>query len=1293
MEESIIKSRYEKVYVICAAYYKTGGTEVLHQLVYHINKQGGDAYIAYIRLYEVPSLCNPAYEKYVDKKHIVEVDDIEDKEGNAIVIPEGYPKYIDRYIKAEKLLWWLSVDNFEGIYGFDDIKINRMHEQFKRTINLHLVQSEYAHIYLRNKGVPESKIMHLADYINDIYFESVEDTGKKNDRKDIVLYNPKKGVESTLSIMEISPDISYVPLKDMSTEEISELMRQSKVYIDFGNHPGKDRIPREAAVSGLIVITGRHGSADNDVDIKIPDRYKLKEEEVSGGEVADVIRDCLRNYNDKIVDFEAYKRIIREEKDEFIEDVKKVFFRFEAEKDDYLRISSNGMLVVLVSYNSRHFTQLCIESIRNTIPNGSYKVIVVDNASTDGSAEWLYEQEDIIFIRNDKNVGFGPACNQAVKATVGTEYETYDVFLLNNDTRLTDNAAYFLKEALYSSDDIGAVGSISNYAGNRQQTDVLFDKVDDYLEYGKRNNVPSNGVGYKCIIEERVRLSGFAMLIKREVWDKVDGFDEDFAPGYFEDDALSMELLKNGYRLLLVKNSFIYHAGSQSFAKIDYNSLLDDHRELFIRKYGFDIIQYAYSDDAAIGGILNRKRVSNSNSDISSLKILHIGSGLGAELKALRSRFPECKTVGYEDNEVLYDISRHTERVFNSISDLKAVCGKGYFDVLIIKDKIKNKLSHEDREQIMGLCKKDAVLLTGKEEYERFPFDKIKLIIWDLDDTMWKGTLSEGDIELTESNVGLVKLLTDHGIVNSISSKNDFTPAEKRLRAAGIWDNFVFNNINWDEKGSQIAEKLSKMGLRAENTLFIDDNVRNLEEAKFGLPELMTADPDIIPYLYEHYSGLAPRDVSHSRLEQYKILERKTDARAVSSGMSKEEFLYKSDIRITINRNCLEELDRIHEMVLRTNQLNFTKNRDNKELLTRQITNDWNDCAYIKARDKFGNYGIVGFFCYNTREKVMEHFLFSCRVLGMGIEQYIYNKLGCPSFEVKEPVASKLSESISVPWISESEEEEVTEDKLINNRVRVLLKGPCDMSAIEPYLAGANITTEFNYVNEHGFVTTGQNHTVHICESMKLTDEEISEIIKEVPFIIKGDFETKLFSRTYHVICLSLLQDLAAGLYRNRKTGRYISFSSKNYDLTSPENERRFIDKEIQGHDFDFTEEVIFDFADKWEFVGHTPLDMLLGNLDFIYENVQGKPLIILLLGSEVDYEDNTEEFAGMCEIYKEINPVIKAFAEDHERIKVIDPTEFIHSQDDFEDCINHYSRNVYYEIAGRICEYINNYL
>ncbi|SFB95256.1 HAD-IIIC family phosphatase [Butyrivibrio sp. YAB3001] len=933
------------------------------------------------------------------------------------------------------------------------------------------------------------------------------------------------------------------------------------------------------------------------------------------------------------------------------------------------------VLIVIVSYNNEHLLKENIKSIRDVLNTDSYKIVVVDNASTDGTVRWLEEQKDILLIKNNENKGFGPACNQGVMASVGTESENFDVFILNDDTRLVFDALYFLRQALYSAEDIGAVGSVSNYAGNKQQLDIEFDSVDEYIKFGEKNNVPMSN---PCI--ERVRLSGFAMLIKRKVWNEVGGFDEDFAPGYFEDDALSIEILKRGYRLMLVRNSFIYHAGSQSFIKTDYTKLLDDHHELFKKKYGFDIFDVCYPS----GTVISQIPFSND----ARFSLLQLGCGIGAELKAIRSLFPNIEVVGIENGRELYEIVKKTETVFENIDEAVTFYDKPYFNVLIIEKRMLDELSDAEKGVLSGLLLEDAVLIVKNSVYEEFPYEKIKLIIWDMDDTFWQGILSEGEVALPSVHVDLIKNLTDHGIINSISSKNNEEDVMAELKSAGIDNLFVFNNINWDEKGQQIENKLKTMGLRAENVLFIDDNPRNLEEAKFYSKELMTATPDIIPYLVNYCSKTKAKDPEHKRLEQYKILEKKTDAQVKYA--DSEKFLYDSDIKITINRDCLKEIGRISDLVMRSNQLNFTKNRDNKEILTKFITNDWYDCAYISARDRFGDYGIIGFYCYDTRGKKMEHFLFSCRVLGMGIEQFIYNKLGCPEFEVKDQVSSKLEKDKAVLWIKEDETSEITSDSEKAKRVRILMKGPCDLDSLAPYIKGGSITSEFNYVNDKGIVVAGQNHSMHIWESAHLSENEINAILDDVPFIQKGDFETKLFTEEYHVICFSTMQDLGAGLYKHKKTGNYISFSGISRPLTDLANAEDYMAGRLQNHSFLFDRKTIETFAESWEFVGVTPIDLLLRNLDYMYENAKGKPVFILLLGSEIDYEGDDPWYDGIVENYRFYNPILREFAEDHDRMRVINISDFIKSQSDFNGCINHFSRNVYYNIAGEICRYIN---
>ncbi len=934
------------------------------------------------------------------------------------------------------------------------------------------------------------------------------------------------------------------------------------------------------------------------------------------------------------------------------------------------------IIIVIVSYNASFLMEENIKSIRSTLNQGTYKIVVVDNASTDGVTQFLEQQEDILLIKNTENVGFGPACNQAVAATIGTEFEKCDVLLLNNDTRLVFDSVYYLKKALYSAENIGAVGSLSNYAGNKQQLDIEFDTVDDYIKYGEKINVPMESPYL-----ERSRLSAFAMLIRRDVWDSVGGFDEEFAPGYYEDDALSMEILKRGYRLLLVRNSFIYHAGSQSFINTDYEKLLSDHHKLFEEKYGFDILKYCYASGTVISQIPYNKD--------SRFSLLQIGCGLGSDLKAIRSLFPNITLSGIETNRAIFDIAKNTENVYENVESLRSAVPGSVFDVVIVDNNIYREFDDAQKASLADMLRDGVTVIVKHPEYEEFPYEKIKLIIWDMDETFWSGILSEGEVELPLSNVELIKSATDRGVINSISSKNDEEPVLDELKGAGIEDQFVFNNINWDDKGKQIKQKIKNMGLRPENVLFIDDNNRNLEEAKFYAEDIMTASPDIIPYLANFFARTVAKDKNHSRLDQYKLLEKKLSAQTTYD--NNEEFLRDSDIRITVNKDCLKEIDRITELVSRSNQLNYTKNRDNKEILTRVITNDWTNCAYIKAQDRFGAYGIIGFYCYDTREKLMRHFLFSCRVIGMGIEQYVYNMLGCPDFEIKGNVSVQLEKNKAVDWIKEDVENEIVSDPEKEKRIRILMKGPCDLDSTIPYIRGGNITTEFNYVNEHGFTTAGQNHTMHIWQAAHMSDEEIEEILKEVPFMQKGDFETKLFSEEYHVICLSMLQDTGSGLYRNKKTGAYISFSGLKRPLTDLDNADDYMSGVLQNHAFLFSRDIIEKFAKDWDFVGTTPVDLLLRNLDYIYDHVKGKPEFIIILGSETAYEGDNSGFEGVLESNRLYNPIIQEFAEDHERMHIINITDFIHSQNDFEGCINHFSRNVYFKIAGEICQVIND--
>lgn len=223
-------------------------------------------------------------------------------------------------------------------------------------------------------------------------------------------------------------------------------------------------------------------------------------------------------------------------------------------------ITVNKVSIVILSYNSREMTQQCIESIRATTPASSYKIIVVDNNSSDDSVTYLKEQEDIVLLCNSANVGFPAGCNQGILASSPDN----DIFLLNNDTIVTPNSIFQLRMGLYDSDNVGSVGSVTNCAVNGQMIQQTFSTVQEYYSFAKKINIPSRNP-----YEIKMWLVGFALLIKREALDSVGLLDENFSPGCYEDNDLGIRLQLAKWKSYLCHNSFIFHYGHGGGANSD----------------------------------------------------------------------------------------------------------------------------------------------------------------------------------------------------------------------------------------------------------------------------------------------------------------------------------------------------------------------------------------------------------------------------------------------------------------------------------------------------------------------------------------------------------------------------------------------------------------------------------------------------------------------------------------------------------------------------------------------------
>jgi FkbH-like protein len=570
---------------------------------------------------------------------------------------------------------------------------------------------------------------------------------------------------------------------------------------------------------------------------------------------------------------------------------------------------------------------------------------------------------------------------------------------------------------------------------------------------------------------------------------------------------------------------------------------------------------------------------------------------------------------------------------------------------------------------------------------------KVKLVVWDLDETFWSGTLSEEGITPIAENVDLIRRLTDCGIINSICSKNDAAPVDATLRELGIVDLFVMPSVDWSPKGQRLQRLIDDMQLRAPNVLFLDDNHLNREEALFYCPGLMTAGPETIAELMEFVADAPVADPQHTRLQRYKILETKVQERASSS--SNDAFLRDSDIHVRFHDDTLDQLDRMAELVSRTNQLNFTKNRMPRDELASLIADPATTSAYVSVRDRFGEYGTVGF--YAVRDGELVHFAFSCSTIGMGIEQFAYHHIGRPRLTVVGDVVSSLDGDQAPDWITVDEGDAPAAkdpEPTTHGSRRILFKGPCDISSLIPYLdaRAGRFDTEFNHPDERGVMITAHNHTAHIVESVSRTRAEVELLLAQAPFLNADAFSTDMFTG-YDAVVLSLLPDSHEGLYRLKADPSLaVSFSSFTFDLTDPAHWGDFVDGTFVNHGYPFTRDELSAFAERFEFAGPIPVAEMVTNLELIRDRLDDSALLLLLLGSEVAPGGETLEFRDHAQRHHEVNRAAEGFATGRRNVRIVNFTDIVTGDDDFAAGINHLKRRKYLELAGRISAVLNDY-
>jgi hypothetical protein len=446
-----------------------------------------------------------------------------------------------------------------------------------------------------------------------------------------------------------------------------------------------------------------------------------------------------------------------------------------------------------------------------------------------------------------------------------------------------------------------------------------------------------------------------------------------------------------------------------------------------------------------------------------------------------------------------------------------------------------------------------------------------------------------------------------------------------------------------------------------------------------------------------------------TRLKQYKLLEtRKRDEQQVTG--SNEEFSRGCDVRVCIESDVLSNIDRAIELINRTNQLNYTKNRlpedidEARKILSTRVDSSNHQAGLVRVADKYGDYGFVGFFETENGRKAMVpgtsdssllHYCFSCRTLGMYIEQWLYDYLRRPELQVVGEVLTDFSVPRVIDWVRlvPTIDDPTVQQTLV--ATEIVLGGGCESNSVGVYLGAYT-----NRISVYGnFISSGL--FVHFDSAVYVLDT--------------CNRDVELFSREAEVLGLPIelmAQDIIAD--RSHGCAYIFNFSKDCFPQRSYQHKvhgwKFWIDPASIGF-FNFVEtsdeELVKCVNDR------VPLDTrehILRAARHIKENYDvlivdeaerirhirelieripsGSKFIIAMNHDEIrDDELNIVPLTFMTRY----TGMIRELADEYSYVGVASFSEAVRCHDEIHPGANHYSRPVFLRFAERVVEVLGD--
>lgn len=266
---------------------------------------------------------------------------------------------------------------------------------------------------------------------------------------------------------------------------------------------------------------------------------------------------------------------------------------------------------------------------------------------------------------------------------------------------------------------------------------------------------------------------------------------------------------------------------------------------------------------------------------------------------------------------------------------------------------------------------------------------KVKCVVWDLDNTLWDGVLVEDGataLQLKPGIVSIIESLDRRGILQSIASKNNHDQAVEVLKQLHIDHFFLYPQISWSPKGEAVQTIARELNIGIDTLLFVDDSEFELQQVRSSCPDVRILDAKHYASLLDIPECQVPITAEGAgRRQMYQVEHNRKEA-ATTFKEDYKAFLKHCEIKLTITSLDSGNLQRVHELTQRTNQMNFSGNRYNRDLLDEILRTSYLDTYVLTCEDRFGSYGIVGFAVVDSREQLMTDLMFSCRIQSKRVE-------------------------------------------------------------------------------------------------------------------------------------------------------------------------------------------------------------------------------------------------------------------------------------------------------------------